>query len=91
MAAGSWQLWSCIRHTAHPGRTRVFHRWQGGALEEPDWEPMGITFRGDGTVGETIGGMQAPHVIRHEGRWWMFYGGYWSKMSNSSDSLPAGR
>ncbi len=77
VADGSWQLWSCIRHTNHPGRTRVFHRWEGAALTEPDWTPKGITFRGDGTVGETVGGMQAPHVIRgDDGRWMMFYGDY---------------
>src|SRR6056297_667620 len=26
---GTWQLWSCIRKTKHPGRTRIFHRWEG--------------------------------------------------------------
>ncbi len=75
-ADGTWQLWSCIRHTKHPGRTRVFYRWEGRNLTDPDWEPKGITFRGDGTIGETVGGMQAPHVIRHGGLWKMFYGDY---------------
>jgi len=73
---GTWQLWSCIRHTKHPGPTRVFHRWEGESLTSPDWTPRGITFRGDGAVGETVGGMQAPHVIRHEDEWKMFYGDY---------------
>ncbi len=73
VADGSWQLWSCIRHTNHPGRTRVFHRWEGAALTEPDWTPKGITFRGDGTVGETVGGMQAPHVVHIGGAFYLFH------------------
>ena len=27
-ADGSWQLWSCIRSTATPGKTRLLYRWQ---------------------------------------------------------------
>lgn len=75
-ADGSWQLWSCIRKTLHPGRTRVFHRWEGSSLEEGDWEPRGITFTGDGAIGETVGGMQAPHVIKVDGQYRMYYGDY---------------
>ena len=26
-ADGTWQLWSCIRHTACGGQTRLFYRW----------------------------------------------------------------
>jgi sucrose-6-phosphate hydrolase SacC (GH32 family) len=37
---------------------------------------MGITFTGDGTVGETIGGVQAPHVIRVDAKYRMYYGDY---------------
>lgn len=75
-ADGSWQLWSCIRKTRHPGRTRVFYRWEGADLTTPDWKPMGITFTGDGTIGETVGGMQAPFVIRVDGQYRMYYGDY---------------
>lgn len=75
-ADGSWQLWSCIRKTKHPGRTRVFHRWEGMELMDPNWKPMGITFKGDGTIGETIGGMQAPYVIKVENQYRMYYGDY---------------
>ncbi len=75
-ADGDWQLWSCIRKTKHPGRTRIFHRWESTHLTMPNWEPRGITFTGDGTVGETVGGMQAPYVIRVEEEWKMFYGDY---------------
>ena len=75
-ADGTWQLWSCIRNTKHPGKTRVFHRWEGKKLTDSDWNPRGITFTGDGTIGETIGGMQAPYVIKAGGTYHMYYGDY---------------
>jgi len=75
-ADGSWQLWSCIRKTNHPGRTRVFFRWEGASLKDADWTPKEITFTGDGMIGETVGGMQAPHVIRANGGYRMYYGDY---------------
>ena len=73
-ADGTWQLWSCIRHTKHPGFTRVFYAWEGERLTDPDWRPKGITFTGDGTIGERVGGMQAPHVIRVDDQYRMYYG-----------------
>lgn len=73
-ADGTWQLWSCIRGTACGGQTRLFYRWQGTELTAPDWEPMGIAMEADPDLGETPGGLQAPHVIRHAGAYWMFYG-----------------
>jgi hypothetical protein len=73
-ADGTWQLWSCIRDTRHPGFTRVFYAWEGQCLTAPDWKPKGITFTGDGTVGERVGGMQAPHVIRVGEQYRMYYG-----------------
>ena len=75
-ADGSWQLWSCIRKTKYPGRTRIFHRWEGASLTDRDWTPKGITFKGDGTIGETIGGMQAPYVIKVDDQYRMYYGDY---------------
>jgi len=72
----TWQLWSCIRHTKHPGRTRVFHAWEGQRLTDTDWKPQGITFTGDPTIGETAGGMQAPYVIRVNDQFRMYYGDY---------------
>ena len=40
----------------------------------PDWTPKGIAMRADPDVGETNGGLQAPHVIRRNGKFLMFYG-----------------
>lgn len=73
-ADGTWQLWSCVRHTGEAGRTRVFFRWEGPALAARDWRPMGIAMRADPAAGEQPGGLQAPYVFRHDGRFVMFYG-----------------
>jgi hypothetical protein len=73
-ADGTWQLWSCIRHTACGGRTRLFYHWEGADLLAPDWEPMGIAMEARADLGETHGGLQAPHVIHEDGIYHMFYG-----------------
>ena len=73
-ADGTWQLWSCIRKTKFPGRTRIFYRWEGSRIQDSDWMPKGVTFTGDGAIGETIGGMQAPYVIKVDGQYRMYYG-----------------
>ncbi len=73
---GTWQLWSCIRHTKEPGKTRLFYGWEGAKITDKDWTAEGIKMRANPRVGETAGGMQAPHVIRgaHTGTFQMFYG-----------------
>ncbi|MEK7404682.1 MAG: hypothetical protein AAB225_06200 [Acidobacteriota bacterium] len=73
-ADGTWQLWSCIRQTACGGRTRLFHRWQGAKLTEPDWTPMGVAMQADSARGETPGGLQAPYVLKIKGVYHMLYG-----------------
>ena len=71
---GDWQLWSCIRQTKCGGKTRLFYRWEGKALTDGNWTPKGIAMKADPDVGETNGGLQAPHVIRRDGKFLMFYG-----------------
>jgi acetyl esterase/lipase len=71
---GTWQIWSCIRQTKCGGKTRLFYRWEGKALTDADWTRSGIAMKADPDVGETNGGLQAPHVIRREGKFLMFYG-----------------
>jgi hypothetical protein len=73
-ADGTWQLWSCIRHTNCGGNTRLFYRWEGKSLTDTDWKPMGIAMEADTTLGEAKGGLQAPHVIHVNGTYYMFYG-----------------
>jgi hypothetical protein len=76
-ADGTWQLWSCLRNTTaggKGGRTRFFYRWQGRRLTDPNWRPMGIAMEADPALGETPGGLQAPHVVKIGDTWHMFFG-----------------
>ncbi len=73
-ADGTWQLWSCIRNTKLGGHTRLFHRWEGKNLTDTDWEPKGIALEADPSLGEPLGGLQAPHVVRWNGLYHMVYG-----------------
>lgn len=66
-ADGTWQLWSCIRHTKCGGNTRLFYRWEDRNLTDKNWKPMGIAMEGDPSLGEQVGGLQAPHVIKTDG------------------------
>ncbi len=78
-ADGTWQLWSCIRFTNLGGHTRLFYRWEGKKLTDKDWTPKGIAMEAKPELGEPLGGLQAPHVIRHDGLFWMAYGD-WDNM-----------
>ncbi|HCO93656.1 MAG TPA: hypothetical protein DIU00_06860 [Phycisphaerales bacterium] len=74
---GTWQLWSCIRGTTaggKNGKTRFFYRWEGQNLTDTDWKPMGIAMEADPSLGETPGGLQAPHVVKAGNTYHMFYG-----------------
>ena len=71
---GTWQLWSCIRGTNVGGTGRLFYRWEGKSLTDTNWKPMGIAMEADTTLGETEGGLQAPHVFEENGVYYMFYG-----------------
>ena len=73
-ADGTWQLWSCVRGTKEPGKTRVLHRWESPTLTEARWKPQGIAMQADTKLGETEGGLQAPYVFRDGGKFRMFYG-----------------
>jgi len=76
-ADGTWQLWSCIRGTTAGGRGgmgRFFYRWEGKHLTDVDWQPMGVAMEADPSLGETPGGLQAPHVVKVNDTWHMFYG-----------------
>jgi len=75
-ADGTWQLWSCIRATAAPGKTRLFYRWQAKSLTDKDWTPMGIAMMADPNFGETEGGLQAPFVLKEKSVYYMFYGNW---------------
>ena len=74
---GTWQLWSCIRGSNFPGSpytTRFLYGWEGTELTSADWEPHGIKWVADTTLGETAGGMQAPFVYKENDIYYLFYG-----------------
>lgn len=73
---GTWQLWSCIRGTKESGHTRLFYRWEGARLTDPNWKPVGIALRAAPSGGEMEGGLQAPFVFRAAANYMMFYGGW---------------
>ncbi len=73
-ADGTWQIWSCIRHTRCGGHTRLFHRWEGQKLTDSNWTPLGIAMEADPALGEQPGGLQAPHVFREGDVYYMIYG-----------------
>jgi hypothetical protein len=75
-ADGTWQLWSCIRGTREPGKTRLFYRWEGAKLTDSNWKPLGVAMHANTNYGEVLGGLQAPYVLRDDGRFLMFYGGW---------------
>ncbi len=81
----SWQLGACIRGTSCGGHTRLLYGWQSSSLELPDWEPTGILLMAEGKYGETTGGLQAPYVIGHKGRFYMVYGDWVNICLASSD------
>jgi hypothetical protein len=73
----TWQLWSCIRGTKCGGMTRLFYRWEGKALTDRDWKPMGVAMQANAKFGETPGGLQAPFVTLTGDaapKYLMFYG-----------------
>ena len=73
-ADGTWQIGACVRRTNCGGRGRLLYRWQADALTDLDWRPMGIMLEADSHFGETVGGLQAPYVVRNGGLYSMFYG-----------------
>jgi hypothetical protein len=72
-ADGTWQLISCLRKTACPGGGRLLYRWEGANLTDSDWTPKGIFRLADPELGQTEGKIQAPHCIKLDGRYYLFY------------------
>ena len=73
-ADGTWQLLSCIRHTNCGGETRLFYRWESRSLTSENWKPKGVAMQADPKLGETAGGLQAPHVFKRGREYYMVYG-----------------
>lgn len=71
-ADDTWQLISCVRGTAAPGKGRLLYRWESARLTDSDWQPRGIFQEADPTRGMAEGRIQAPHVVREGDTWWLF-------------------
>jgi hypothetical protein len=84
---GTWQLIACIRNTTYPGSTRFLYRWEGTRLDRGEFIPKGI-FWTSGTrdtpdaLGRTLGvntpytaegRLQAPHCVKHGGKYYLFH------------------
>lgn len=69
----TWQLISCVRGTTHPGGGRLLYRWEAKQLTDPDWQPKGVFWTADPKLGHREGTIQAPHCIRHDGKFYLFY------------------
>ncbi len=83
-ADGTWNIWSCIRFTHVGGNTRLFFHWQSPSLTATNWTPVGIAMEGDPSVGEALGGLQAPFVFRDDSTYHLFYGAWESICSATS-------
>jgi hypothetical protein len=73
-AAGRWRCIACIRGTSHHGK-RLFFQWAADHLTDRDWQPVGILEAPRGRRGRPPKptSVQAPHVFRHAGRYYLFY------------------
>lgn len=77
-ADGGWHLWGCIRHTAV---NRLLYHWRSPELTTECWERTGEIVRVDRHAGEDLRtnpeqeAIQSPYVVRHDGLYYMFYGG----------------
>ncbi len=78
-ADGTWQLWACVRRTP-VGRLLV--NWESDEIARPNWRRTGRLIRAERSVGESVVDwhgeefLQSPFVVQHDGRYYMFYGGY---------------
>ena len=96
-ADGRWHLWACIRRTRIG---RLLYAWEGPDIEAPHWERRGIALRAVAAYGESLNDwngeewIQAPHVIVHDGVYYMFYGGHSTELGECQVCLatsPDGR
>ena len=78
-ADGFWHLWGCIRN-CRVGR--ILYHWQSDTLNRVDWERRGEIMRANRHAGESLDDwddeewIQSPFVVKHDQRYWMFYGGH---------------
>ncbi|MBN1660117.1 MAG: hypothetical protein JXA93_17080 [Anaerolineae bacterium] len=90
-ADGAWHLWGCIRGTSVG---RILYHWEGQSLTLPNWTPTGEIIRVDRHAGESIRDrdgkewIQSPYVVRHNGTYFMFYGGHSTGLDAGGTPVP---
>ena len=90
---GKWHLWGCIRGTSVG---RILYHWEGDSLTLPNWTPTGEIIRVDRAAGESVldrdgrEWIQSPYVVRHAGRYFLFYGGHSTGIDAHGSPVPRG-
>lgn len=84
---GTWQLIACVRHTAHPGNTRLLYRWSSRELTAPDWKPEGIFLSSRPDWSHREGHLQAPFYVKDAGTHFLFYNSNGAHLLTSTDGL----
>lgn len=69
----TWQMVACVRKTKFPGSGRLLFRWETDDLTRPDWREAGVFLTSDARPEHKEGQLQAPHVLRVGGTYYMFY------------------
>ncbi|MFU7561280.1 hypothetical protein [Stieleria sp. JC731] len=91
---GRWQLISCIRHTTHPGGTRLLYRWSSDSLTKDNWDPEGIFLSSQADLDHAEGTVQAPFYVKDAGKHYLFYNSRGGHLLTSEDGLtfsPVGK
>jgi hypothetical protein len=84
---GTWQLISCIRHTTHPGGTRLLYRWSSPELTREGWNPEGIFLSSKSGWGHAVGTVQAPFHVLDDGTHFLFYNSRGAHLMSSADGV----
>ena len=84
---GRWQLISCIRHTKHPGGTRLLYRWSSSELTREGWRPEGIFLSSNPDWDHSEGRLQAPFHVRDAGQHFLFYNSRGAHLMTSRDGI----
>ncbi len=91
---GLWHQWACVRNTSVG---RILYHWTAESLTDSPWTPTGEIIRCDHMRGESVGGcaaarsefIQSPFVLKHDGLFYMFYGGHTTLPEEPSVSVEA--
>lgn len=84
---GTWQLIACVRHTTHPGNSRLLYRWSSRELTARDWKPEGIFLSSRADWDHREGHLQAPFHVKDAGTHHLFYNSNGAHLLTGPDGL----